>query len=323
MKVLVFGAGVIGTTYAWQMSEAGIDVSLLVRKQRFVRYSHSGVTITCTDLRGKKEEFTKTVFRPRTVDRLDPKSPYDLIIVAVKNFQLNDVVPYIASYSGNAHIMFLGNLWSGQLALIEKHLPKGRYFFGYPGMAGGGRTDNSINCYLLKNSNTLLGEPNGSISPRLRSVCGLLSQAGLQPRTTAGIIPLLRAHYIWTGATFGAVVKAGGARAYAGSSKFIGQSARAMMEGFRVCKKMGISAPKIFPFTLFFLPLPVMAYLLKRSYSPEMQAMIEARLRHGFDEMQKIYSDILGEAKKFAIQLPYWKSFEKPIQEAAAKRDVF
>ena len=32
MNILVFGAGVIGTIYAWQLSEAGQNVALLVRR---------------------------------------------------------------------------------------------------------------------------------------------------------------------------------------------------------------------------------------------------------------------------------------------------
>jgi len=34
MKILVFGAGVIGISYAWQLSLAGHDVALLVRPGR-------------------------------------------------------------------------------------------------------------------------------------------------------------------------------------------------------------------------------------------------------------------------------------------------
>lgn len=33
MNILIFGAGVIGTTYAWQLSEAGNNVTLLVREK--------------------------------------------------------------------------------------------------------------------------------------------------------------------------------------------------------------------------------------------------------------------------------------------------
>jgi len=34
MNILVFGAGIIGTIYAWQLSEAGQNVALLVRRGR-------------------------------------------------------------------------------------------------------------------------------------------------------------------------------------------------------------------------------------------------------------------------------------------------
>jgi ketopantoate reductase len=318
MKILVFGAGVIGTTYAWQMSEAGHDVTLLVRKQRMVRYSHSGVTIMCTDMRGKKKEFTQTVFRPKTTDRLDSKTPYDLIIVALKNFQLNDAVPYIAKFSGNAHIMFLGNLWN-EFALIEKHLPKGRYFFGFPSMAGGGRTENSVNCYLFKNGNTMIGEPNGQSSQRLKETFSILESSGLQPRISSRIVPWLQAHYVWPAATLGAVIKAGGARMLAGNKKLIRQSVLAMKEGYHVCKKKGIPAGSLFPYSMFFLPASILTYLMKKSYSPEMQAVIEAHMKHGFDELKKQYYDIFEEGKALGVKMPYWASFEKYVKEYSQK----
>ena len=34
MKILIYGAGVIGCTYGWQLAEAGHDVTLLVRKEQ-------------------------------------------------------------------------------------------------------------------------------------------------------------------------------------------------------------------------------------------------------------------------------------------------
>lgn len=319
MKILVFGAGVIGTTYAWQMSEAGHDVTLLVRKQRLVRYSHSGITISCTDMRNKKKEYVQTVFRPKTTDRLDPKIPFDLIIVTVKNFQLNDVVPYISQNSANAHILFMGNMWN-EFKLIEKHFPKGRYFFGFPSMAGGGRTDNSINCYLFKDAKTIIGEPDGQITTRLKSFCDILKSSGMQPRVTTKIISWIKAHYVWPAATLGAVIKSGGARYFATNNKMIAQSAWAMKEGFKVCKSKGITAPRIFPYTLFFLPVPVIAYMLKRSYTPERQAVIEAHMKHGFDELKKQFYDILEDGKKAGIDMPYWKSFEKHVKEAETKQ---
>ena len=51
MRVLVFGAGVIGTVYAWQLSLAGHDVTLLVRPGRAQALKTAGVRITGVDER--------------------------------------------------------------------------------------------------------------------------------------------------------------------------------------------------------------------------------------------------------------------------------
>ena len=46
MKILIYGAGVVGCTYGWQLSKAGCDVAVLVRKeqkelvQKAVSYTH-------------------------------------------------------------------------------------------------------------------------------------------------------------------------------------------------------------------------------------------------------------------------------------------
>lgn len=56
MKILIYGAGVVGCTYGWQLSKAGCDVTVLVRK-------------------GQKELVQKTVFTlsVRTLERKQEK----------------------------------------------------------------------------------------------------------------------------------------------------------------------------------------------------------------------------------------------------------
>jgi len=34
VKILIYGAGVIGTSYGWQLAEAGQDVTFLVRQEK-------------------------------------------------------------------------------------------------------------------------------------------------------------------------------------------------------------------------------------------------------------------------------------------------
>lgn len=321
MRILVFGAGVIGTTYAWQLSEAGYDVSLFVRKQRMVRYSHSGISISCNDMRSRKKIFLTTVFRPQTTDYLEPGKEYDLIILTVKNYQLKEALSYISKYSGNAHILLMGNIWDG-FDLVKKLLPAGRYLFGFPAMAGGGRTENSINCLLFKNGNTMLGEPDGKVSQRLRDIAGILGSAGLQPKITSNITGWMRAYYIWTAASFGAICKAGGVKSFASGKKNIRQSATAIREGFRVCRKYQTRPWAIFPFLLFYLPNYFVASVLSKSYAEGLQQVMEGHIKHGFDDLKKMFYDIMAEGQSQKIRMPVWQSFEKHVTEAEKKRQT-
>lgn len=314
MKILVFGAGVIGTSYAWQLSEAGYDVSLLVRKHKLVRYSHSGVNISCTDLRKKKNQFVKTVFRPRTTDRLDPNAGYDLIIVSVRSTQISEAIAYIARQAGDASVLCLSSLWDG-FDIIQQHLPPHQTFFGYPAIVGGGKSDNGINCLMFKNRHTILGAPNGQSGRRLDDMVRILDKSGLRPKISHHIITWLKAQAAFTAASFGAMSKAGDTNAFTSNFQLTKQLALATREGFRVCMKEKANPLRILPFTLFYLPLFIITPLLKRYFHPDMIRSMEGRMKHGLDEMRKQYADILQSAVDHGVQTPCLGSFEKYIRE--------
>jgi ketopantoate reductase len=314
MKILVFGAGVIGISYAWQLSEAGYDVSLLVRKHKLVRYSHSGVNISCTDLRKKKNQFVKTVYRPRTTDRLDPNAGYDLIVVSVKNTQIGEAIAYIARYAGDASVLCLCNLWNG-FETIQQQLPPHQTFFGYPSIVGGGKSDNGINCLIFKNRPTILGTPTGQSGRRLNDIIRVLDKSGLRPKISKHIITWLKAQAAFTAASYGAVSKAGDTNAFTSNFQLIKQLALATREGFRVCVKEKANPLRIHPFSLFYLPLFIITPLLKRYFHPDMTRSMEGRMKHGLDEMRKQYADIMKSAAEHGVHAPYLGSFEKYIQE--------
>ena len=319
MRILVIGAGVIGITYAWQLSEAGYDVRLFVRKQRMVRYSHAGISIKCIDLRGNKTEFVKTVYRPKTIDRLDPQDAFELVVICLRNFQLKDTVPYIAKFLGNAQVLFLGNMWD-EFGLIEKHIPPNRCLFGFPAMAGGGRTDNGINCVLFKNRHTLLGASNVNQDIILLKLADILAKSGMQPKILPNITDWLKIQYICSAATFGAICKAGTVKNFASDYRFIKQSAMASREGFAVARKKHVKAWRLYPFVLFYLPLFIGVSLLKRSYSKELIEVMEGHIKHGFDEMKKHYYDILSDGESFGVNIPVWRSFEPYILKSEEKQ---
>jgi len=84
MKILIIGSGVIGTTISWQLSEAGHDLSMFIRKEKKTRVEKNGITIDCKDFRWKKPVHDLFVYKPRAVDDFSSDDRYDLIIVPVK-----------------------------------------------------------------------------------------------------------------------------------------------------------------------------------------------------------------------------------------------
>src|SRR5664279_4002284 len=99
MKILIFGAGVIGTTYGWQLAESGQDVTLLVRQGKKAAYQN-GIPIRCKDERTKPPKQIETVFHVKVTETFAAEDGYDLIMVCVKSNQLDAVLPELARNSG-------------------------------------------------------------------------------------------------------------------------------------------------------------------------------------------------------------------------------
>ena len=162
LKIMMFGAGVIGTTYSWKLSNAGHDVTLFVRAASRPKIEKDGIHIRCRDERNKKSELIEFTYCPVVVDELRAQDNYDLIIVCVRAHQLDEVLPLLAAYSGKADILFFGNNWLGE-ERIEKYLPAERYVFGFSKLVGGWRTGNQVECIIFDNPElvTMLGERDG------------------------------------------------------------------------------------------------------------------------------------------------------------------
>ena len=81
MRVLIYGAGVIGSFYAALISEAGADVSVYARGNRLKELQMYG-------LRYKKNNEIRTA-KVSVLSRLLPLDSYDFILLAVRENQLH------------------------------------------------------------------------------------------------------------------------------------------------------------------------------------------------------------------------------------------
>lgn len=78
MKILVFGAGVVGTLYAARLQEAGHQVTVLARDSRLADVRRHGLVLEDV-LTG-----VRSVTQVSIVDRLYAEDSYDIALVAVR-----------------------------------------------------------------------------------------------------------------------------------------------------------------------------------------------------------------------------------------------
>src|SRR5665213_58396 len=99
MKMLIYGAGVIGSIYAAKLSAAKNEVVLLARGKRFETLQQYGVII--------RDQITgeKMSVRIPLKQQLNKSDFYDLIIVTVRLEQVESVLPFLKDNSGNHLIM--------------------------------------------------------------------------------------------------------------------------------------------------------------------------------------------------------------------------
>ena len=77
MKILIYGAGIVGTTYGWQLSKAGHEIAVLVRPEKKQATKEEGIHIHCADFRGGKKEIEDIVFKPDVIDSLSADNNFE------------------------------------------------------------------------------------------------------------------------------------------------------------------------------------------------------------------------------------------------------
>lgn len=315
MKILIYGAGVIGCTYGWQLSKAGCDVTVFVRQGKKQSIEESGISIQCTDYREKPEKVEKVVFRPNVIDELLPQNEYDYIIVSVREEQLKGLLPALAQSAGKANILFFQNIWD--VESIKNHFATGCYFFGFPFMAGGGRKDKTIYSIIAdsKYSKTMLGETNGEVTPRITEIANVMEKAGMKPFVSEQIVNWLIPHYVFiAGLSAGIIASGGNMKSFTGNPKIVKKSIKAIREGFQICEQRGINPKKEKVNKLYYLPLFICSPIVRKLFSNEVMAsMFEGYLRCSTEEVKNMLEKIIASGEKYNIETPYMKEFQKNI----------
>ena len=97
MRILMAGAGATGGYFGARLIQAGQDVTFLVRERRYQQLQTHGLVLQT--LQGTEK------FQPQLIQASTLKSHYDLIIVTVKSFALDQVMDDITPAVGPATLI--------------------------------------------------------------------------------------------------------------------------------------------------------------------------------------------------------------------------
>jgi 2-dehydropantoate 2-reductase len=180
MKILVYGAGVIGSIFAGMIARKGYDVSVLARGNRLKELNDNGL-ILVNSLNNKR-----MVVRVKTIDGLNETDIYDYIIVVVQNQQIDDILP-VLSKNKSPNIVFVVNNPMGYDKWIDA-VGHERVMFGFPS-AGGVRKNGEVHYFIGKGfaklfQSTTFGELDGVRTERLAQLVNIFKHAGFQPSVT-------------------------------------------------------------------------------------------------------------------------------------------
>ena len=109
MKILVYGAGVLGCNLARNLFRAGKDVTLLARGNWAAEIKQNGLRI--------KDKFSPrtSVSRIPVVTKLAPDAQYDVIFVVLRYTQLDSVLDTLRE-NQTKNIVFCGEQCAGESA---------------------------------------------------------------------------------------------------------------------------------------------------------------------------------------------------------------
>lgn len=236
MRILIYGAGVIGCLYAALFSRAGHDTTVCARGERLAAFQKNGLLY---EAEGRIHKADVTI-----IGTLEDHDKYDFIFLTVRENQVHMALKELSGNISPAIVTMVNTLepytdW-------EKICGKGRIIPAFPG--AGGSFDNGILKAALTPwaiQPTTFAEIDGTISERVISLSKLFRKSKIpyqivqdmhiwQVCHLAMVVPLADAYY-----------KAKSPESVWKEFDIMGETAKQMKANFKTIHGMGISlSPK-------------------------------------------------------------------------------
>jgi 2-dehydropantoate 2-reductase len=301
MKILVYGAGVLGSVLAWRLRNSGQDVSLLARGQRLDDLRLHGLVFE-NMVTGKRATAAVNV-----IAALQPEDTYDLVLVVMGKHQIGATLPALAANHHTPVVLFMGNNLAGPDEMVAA-LGWERVLAGFP--LAGGTMQGEVVCYAAGMGDTfqaraVIGELDGAVTPRLEQIASVFEAAGFSTSLSPDIDAWLKTHAAGI-LPLGAAYYAAGldASRMAGTRDALALVVRGMREGVRVLNAHAIPILPPRQKVLLWLPEPLLVFLFSRLLRQDLYQYALAHAPHMRPELLGLATDFQALARLKSVPTP-------------------
>ncbi len=311
MKILVFGAGPLGSLMTARLHEAGQDVSILARNKRLEDIKKHGIVIQ-EEGSGKKE-----VAKVNPVKSLIPEDDYDLVIVVMRKNQADDIIPTLAKNKKIKNFLFMLNNAEGPEKWI-KALGKERVLLGFP-YPGGERKGHIVKVAPVNEKKIWtipMGEVDGKIRERTREIASVLNtMRGYRVQVRRDMEAWLKYHVALLMPAFAPALYAAGIsmKRFARTPDLQILAVRGIKEAMRGLRKnVGIPPSPSFLRIVELIPEPVFVKLVEIVMRKELaKSSIEGHPRAARDELKILNNELMSILKEAGTKTPVIDSLQK------------
>jgi ketopantoate reductase len=324
-KILVYGAGPLGSLFAARLQQGGNEVSILARGPRLAQLREHGIALV--------DELTEeqTVTRVNVIERLHPEDAYDLVLVIMRKNHALQILPVLAANRHTPNVLFLMNNAAGPGALVEA-IGRERVLIGFPNSAGY-RESHVVHCLTGTEEDKAyvpFGEVDGRITGRTHDVARILESApGFGAEVRTDMDTWLKYHVALLFPSLGPALYAAAGDNYrlARTRDLVVLALRAMREGFRVLGSLGLRVTPSKFRVILWLPEPILVLALQRLLAnPHMETALAKHAEAARDEVLHLIGEFMALARTTSVPtstidylLPYAEAGAPQVPDGSAQ----
>jgi 2-dehydropantoate 2-reductase len=299
MKILIYGAGVLGSLYATRLKQSGDQISILARGSRLKYLRENGFLLEEV-LAGRR-----VVEHLELVEKLESRCYYDAIIVVVRRNQLSPVLLDLTRNANTPTILFMLNNAGGSAQLIDS-VGRERVLLGFPGAAGT-IENHAVKYVLIPQQFTTIGELHGRLTERVKRLREVFQKAGFKTQTCADMESWLKTHAIFITCVSGALYLADcDPRRLAKMNDALSLMVAGVRDGFRALHRLKIRVIPTKLRVLFEIVPRVFPVLYWKHYFESRlgELAFAAHVRVAADEIKALVTDVRALVREARVETP-------------------